>query len=106
MNLSIISVGNKPNKWELEGINHYLKQLKNNVQIDFIHIKGQQNPKRSKAEVLKLEADLISQKIPSNSLFLCDIAGENYSSGLSKLFEHLLHENLKYALCLWLIWII
>ena len=97
MNLSIISVGNKPNKWELEGINHYLKQLKNNIRIDFINIKGQQNPKRSKAEVLKLEADLISQKIPSNSfLILCDIAGEKLSSsGLSKLFEHLMHENLK-----------
>ena len=41
MNLFIISVGNKPNKWELEGINHYLKQLNNYVKIDFINIKGQ-----------------------------------------------------------------
>ena len=62
MNLSIISVGNKPNKWELEGINHYLKQLKNHVKIDFINIKGQQNPKRSIEEVIKLEADLILKK--------------------------------------------
>ena len=77
MNLTIISVGNKPNKWELEGINHYLKQLKNNVKIDFINIKGQQNPKRSNAEVLKLEADLIHKKIPSDSyLILCDMAGD------------------------------
>ena len=89
MNLTIISVGNKPNKWELEGINHYLKQLKNNIRVDFINIKGQQNPKRSTAEVLKLEAGLISQKIPSDSyLILCDMAGERLSStGLSKLFE-------------------
>ena len=40
MNLSIISVGNKPNKWELEGIEHYLKQFKNNVKINFINIKA------------------------------------------------------------------
>ena len=97
MNLTVISVGNKPNKWELEGINHYLKQLKNNMQIDFVNIKGQQNPKRSTEEVLKLEADLISDKIPSDSyLILCDMKGEKMSSrGLSKLFEKLIHQNLK-----------
>ena len=97
MNLTIISVGNKPNKWELEGINHYLKQLKNNVRVDFINIKGQQNPKRSTAEVLKLEAELITQKIPSDSyLILCDMKGEKMSSrGFSKLFEKLIHQNLK-----------
>jgi 23S rRNA (pseudouridine1915-N3)-methyltransferase len=97
MNLTIISVGNKLNKWELEGINHYLKQLKNNVRVDFINIKGQQNPKRSTAEVLKLEAELITQKIPSDSyLILCDMKGEKMSSrGFSKLFEKLIHQNLK-----------
>ena len=97
MNLTIISVGNKPNKWELEGINHYLKQLKNNVRVDFINIKGQQNPKRSNAEVLKLEAELITQKIPSDSyIILCDMKGEKMSSrGLSTLFEKLIHQNLK-----------
>ena len=62
MNLTIITVGNKPNKWELEEINHYIKQLKNHVMVDFINIKGQQNPKRSNEEVIKLEADLISKK--------------------------------------------
>jgi 23S rRNA (pseudouridine1915-N3)-methyltransferase len=97
MNLTIISIGNKPNKWELEGINHYLKQLKNSARVDFISIKGQQNPKRSTEEVLKLEADLILQKIPSDSyLILCDMTGEKMSSrDLSKLFEKLMHQNLK-----------
>ena len=96
MNLTIISVGNKPNKWELEGINHYLKQLKNSIRVDFINIKGQQNPKRSTAEVLKLEADLITKKIPNDCyLILCDIAGDKLSSSaLSKLFEDLMHRNL------------
>ena len=96
MNLSIISVGNKPNKWEFEGINHYLKQL-NNVKIDFINVKGQQNPKRSIEEVIKLEADLILKRIPSDSfLIICDIAGDRVSSNeFSKIFEKLMHENTK-----------
>ena len=97
MNLTIITVGNKPNKWELEEINHYIKQLKNHVMVDFINIKGQQNPKRSNEEVIKLEADLISKKIPSNSyLILCDKAGEKFTSrGFSNLLENLMHKNLK-----------
>ena len=61
MNLSVISVGNKPNKWELEGIEHYLKQP-NNIKINFINIKGQQNPKRTIEEVIKIESDLILKK--------------------------------------------
>ena len=97
MNLSIISVGNKPNKWELEGINHYLKQLNNHVKIDFINVKGQQNPKRSIEEVIKLEADLILKKIPSDSfLILCDMAGDKISSSeFSKIFENSMINNLK-----------
>ena len=97
MNLSIISVGNKPNKWELDGIDHYIKQLKNRVKIDFINIKGQQNPKRSTEEVIKLEADLILQKIPSDSyLIACDMAGDAVSSyEFSKIFENLMHQNTK-----------
>ena len=97
MNLSIISVGNKPNKWELEGINHYLKQLNNHVKIDFINVKGQQNPKRSVEEVIKLEADLILKKIPSDSfLIICDMAGDKVSSSeFSKIFENSMINNLK-----------
>ena len=97
MNLSIISVGNKPNKWELDGIDHYIKQLKNRVKIDFINIKGQQNPKRSTEEVIKLEAHLILQKIPSDSyLIACDMAGDAVSSNeFSKIFENLMHQNTK-----------
>jgi 23S rRNA (pseudouridine1915-N3)-methyltransferase len=97
MNLSIISVGNKPNKWELEGINHYLKQLNNHVKINFINVKSQQNPKRSIEEVIKLEADLILKKIPSDSfLIICDMAGDKVSSSeFSKIFENLMHEKTK-----------
>ena len=66
MNLTIISIGNKLSPWELDGINYYTKQLKNKININFINIKGQQNPKRSIKEVLKLESDQIIKKIPDN----------------------------------------
>ena len=97
MNLSIISVGNKPNKWELEGIDHYLKQLNNYVKINFINIKGQQNPKRSIEEVIKLEANLILKKIPSDSyLISCDISGDRVSSReFSKIFDNLMQKYSK-----------
>ena len=95
MNLSVISVGNKPNKWELEGIEHYLKQLKNNIKINFINIKGQQNPKRTIEEVIKIESDLILEKIPSASYLISwDIEGEKINSKeLSMIFERSMQIN-------------
>ncbi len=97
MNLFIISVGNKPNKWELEGINHYLKQLNNYVKIDFINIKGQQHPKRSIEEVITLESNLILKKIPSDSyLISCDMSGDKVSSSeFGKIFENLIQKYTK-----------
>ena len=95
MNLSIISVGNKPNKWELEGIEHYLKQFKNILKINFINIKGQQNPKRSIEEVIKIESGLILEKIPSASYLISwDIEGEKINSKkLSMIFERSVQTN-------------
>ena len=97
MNLSVISVGNKPNKWELEGIEHYLKQLKNNIKINFINIKGQQNPKRTIEEVIKIESDLILEKIPSTSYLISwDIEGEKINSKeLSMIFERSMQTSAK-----------
>ena len=95
MNLSVISVGNKPNKWELEGVEHYLKQLKNNIKINFINIKGQQNPKRTIEEVIKIESDLILEKIPPSSYLISwDIEGEKINSKeLSMIFERSMQIN-------------
>lgn len=97
MNLSVISVGNKPNKWELEGIEYYLKQLKNNIKINFINIKGQQNPKRTIDEVIKIESGLILEKIPSTSYLISwDIEGEKINSKeLSMIFERSMQTNAK-----------
>ena len=54
MKCNIISVGHKLSKWELEGIDYYLKQTPGNFMVNFIDLKGKQHPKMSKDESLKL----------------------------------------------------
>jgi len=97
MHLLVISVGNKLSPWENDGINYYLKQIKNDINIDFINIKSQQNPKRSKGEVIKLETELILKKIPQNSFVISwDMKGESISSeNLSQLFRSSMQKNIK-----------
>ena len=100
MNLTIISIGNKLSPWELDGINYYTKQLKNKININFINIKGQQHPKRSIEEVLKLESDYILKKIPDDSFLISwDSSGDRVDSKeFSKVIENSMTNNLK--LCL------
>ena len=100
MNLTIISIGNKLSPWELDGINYYAKQLKNKININFINIKGQQHPKRSIEEVLKLESDHILKKIPDDSFLISwDSSGDKVDSKeFSKVIENSMTNNLK--LCL------
>ena len=100
MNLTIISIGNKLSPWELDGINYYIKQLKNKININFINIKGQQHPKRSIEEVLKLESDYILKKIPDDSFLISwDSSGDRVDSKeFSKVIENSMTNNLK--LCL------
>ena len=97
MNLTIISIGNKLSPWELDGINYYTKQLKNKININFINIKGQQHPKRSIEEVLKLESDQIIQKIPEESYLISwDSDGDGLcSEKFSKILENSMSNNLK-----------
>lgn len=97
MNLTIISIGNKLSPWELDGINYYTKQLKNKININFINIKGQQHPKRSIEEVLKLESDQIIQKIPEESYLISwDSDGDGVcSEKFSKILENSMSNNLK-----------
>ena len=63
MILTIISVGNQPSTWEITGLDYYTKQLPKELKLNFINVKGQQHPKRSIEEVLRLESKLISSKI-------------------------------------------
>ncbi|MDC0405810.1 23S rRNA (pseudouridine(1915)-N(3))-methyltransferase RlmH [Gammaproteobacteria bacterium] len=100
MNLTIISIGNKLSPWELDGINYYTKQLKNKIKINFINIKGQQHPKRSIEEVLKIESDYILKKIPDDSFLISwDSSGDKVDSKeFSKVIENSMTNNLK--LCL------
>ncbi|MDC0392314.1 23S rRNA (pseudouridine(1915)-N(3))-methyltransferase RlmH [Gammaproteobacteria bacterium] len=100
MNLTIISIGNKLSPWELDGINYYTKQLKNKININFINIKGQQHPKRSIEEVLKLESDYILKKIPDDSFLISwDSSGDRVDSKeFSKVIENSMTNNLKVCL--------
>jgi 23S rRNA (pseudouridine1915-N3)-methyltransferase len=81
MKCNIISVGHKLSKWESEGINFYTKQLPKNFKINFIDIKGKQHPKMAKDEILKLEEDLILQKLTNKEkIIVCDNSGISFSS--------------------------
>jgi 23S rRNA (pseudouridine1915-N3)-methyltransferase len=89
MNLTIISIGNKLSPWEIDGVNYYTKQLKDKININFINIKGQQHPKRSITEALKLESEHIVKKIPDNTYLVSwDLNGNKVSSEkFSKIIE-------------------
>ncbi len=81
MNIKIISIGNKPNKWELEGEKHYIKQLPKNINVNYLHIKGQQHPNMSKKEILQKESDLILSKISEKDYIVSwDVRGKSFDS--------------------------
>ena len=81
MNIKIISIGNKPNKWELEGEDHYIKQLPKNINVNYLHIKGQQHPNMSKKEILQKESDLILSKISEKDYIVSwDGRGKSFDS--------------------------
>ena len=81
MNIKIISIGNKPNKWELEGEEHYIKQLPKNINVNYLHIKGQQHPNMSKKEILQKESDLILSKISEKDYIVSwDVRGKSFDS--------------------------
>ena len=90
MNIKIISIGNKPNKWELEGEDHYIKQLPKNINVNYLHIKGQQHPNMSKKEILQKESDLILSKISKKDFIVSwdargkSLDSEEFSAFLSK----------------------
>ena len=97
MNLTIISIGNKLSPWEIDGVNYYTKQLKDKININFINIKGQQHPKRSIKEALKLESEHIVKKIPDNTYLVSwDMNGNKVSSEkFSKIIETSIINNSK-----------
>jgi Uncharacterized conserved protein len=56
MVIKIVSIGNKLSKWESDAINFYIKQLPNNMKVNFINLKSQQNPSYTKKEVIEKES--------------------------------------------------
>lgn len=93
MNIKIISVGNKPNKWELEGEDYYIKQLPKNINVNYLHIKGQQHPNMTKKEILQKESDLILSRISEKDYVISwdkkgkNINSEDFSAFFSKSIE-------------------
>ncbi|MAR95118.1 MAG: rRNA methyltransferase [Gammaproteobacteria bacterium] len=81
MVIKIISIGNKLNKWESEAINFYIKQLPKNIEVVFINLKSQQNPKYGNNEVIEKEFQLINAKISNKDFIIAwDKKGEQISS--------------------------
>ena len=81
MLIKIISIGNKHNQWQSQGIEFYTKQLPKNLTIEFIDLKSQQNPNYSIEEVIQKESSLILSKISKNDYVVSwDSSGESMTS--------------------------
>lgn len=81
MLIKIISIGNKLNLWQSQGIEFYTKQLPKNLAIEFIDLKSQQNPNYSIEEVIQKESSLILSKISKNDFVVSwDSSGESMTS--------------------------
>lgn len=81
MLIKIISIGNKLNLWQSQGIEFYTKQLPKNLAIEFIDLKSQQNPNYSIEEVIQKESSLILSKISKNDYVVSwDSSGESVTS--------------------------
>ena len=87
MIIRIISIGNKLNLSESKSIEYFIKQLPKNLQIEFINLKGQQNPTYTHHEVIKKESELILSRILKKDFVIaCDSTGDQInSSQFSKL---------------------
>ena len=91
MIIKIISIGNKLNKWESETIEFYLKQLPNNIKVNFVDLKSQQNPNYSNKEIIKKESQLINSKISDKDFVIAwDSNGVQISS---EAFSKLIFKN-------------
>ena len=66
MNIKVITIGNKSNSWELDGIEFYKKQLPRNLKVEFVNIKSQQNSKLTRQEIIEAESNQIISKIKKN----------------------------------------
>ena len=81
MTINIISIGSKPNMWELDSIQYYAKQLPRNLNINFTYIKNLASSKLTPKEIIKKESVMLLEKIPKNSYVISwDSNGKQVSS--------------------------
>ena len=92
MRMEIISISNKPTKWEEEVQNYYLKQISGTKKIIIDNIKPSQGKNINIREVQINEEKNIIKKIKSNSSVISfDRKGKQLDSlQFSKLIENLL----------------
>ena len=81
MNIKVITIGNKSNSWELDGIEFYKKQLPRNLKVEFVNIKSQQNSILTRQEIIEAESNQILSKIKKNPYIVAwDKSGDQKSS--------------------------
>ena len=81
MLIKIITIGNKFSQWVHMGIEFFLKQLPKSLNIDFVELRSQQNPRYSLNEVLQKESSLIFSKILKDDFVISwDVHGNDMNS--------------------------
>ena len=81
MRLEIISISNKPTKWEEETLKFYLKQISPIINITFVNIKPAPSKNLSIKEIQTYEEKNILKRIKPNSLIVSfDIEGKQLDS--------------------------
>ena len=81
MRLEIISISNKPTKWEEEALNFYLKQISPIINITFGNIKPAPGKNLSIKEIQTYEEKNVLKRIKPNSLIISfDIEGKQLDS--------------------------
>ncbi len=81
MKIRVITVGKTDSGWLKEGLSTFFERLKRYLKIEWLEIEFQSNAKKSKSEVMQLEAVKILASIKSNDyVVLLDEKGKQYSS--------------------------
>ena len=83
MKCKIISINHKPNNWEKEALQFYLKQLPNHYQISFVEVKPFSSNFMHRASILDAEGTAIIKHLDQDAhKILWDRKGKKISSPL------------------------
>jgi|SaaInlStandDraft_7_1057024.scaffolds.fasta_scaffold00522_2 23S rRNA (pseudouridine1915-N3)-methyltransferase len=71
MEFNIVSIGNKPPKWLVTGIQEYQNRFRYPWQINFINLSSTKKNKNIKASLIEQEGILTLEAIPKGSAIIC-----------------------------------